>query len=737
MAEEGRKWRITLEDGRVLDLNADQSIRDARSAREYAQRWAAINPAGEEISTYNVRLGDGRVLPVPATSEEAAARFVEEVYTPTGRAVSDAQNRLSNAHLGIDGESTGQWDFIDQASNAATLGLTRQTNAGIAAGIAGLQNLGERLGIGEGAGYSAGDAYNASRAAENIAQSEWERANPAQAIGGGLLGGAGAPGVAAAGKFVTGARGAGGLLSQSLGGVAARSGAVGAGYGATQGLLNSAPGDEVGSTVRGGIVGGVVGGAVPIAARGATAAARFTGADQIPAVLNRATGGRIPMLNGSVERRNISRLVETMRQDGISEDQIRENVAEAVRRGITPNLLDAIGPNATRTRALIVGAAQAPGRGMTAGAQYANEVRGSLQDEAVGQAYRLTPGETRTAAAYSDDLGRTNRQLADELYAEPYRERVSLTDESRRALDGMGPQMNAARQESSFRFPDQAQDIGALANGGADDVSAAALDRINRQIGQAGRNAGLPGDNQNLGLAADYGARSGALNEVLDNVPGLLPARSTYRGYAAAQEGVEEGLGALRPQTRPADYIDNLDTLQRTEAASEMGAGIPLPSTREAAGVGLRDTIVQQLGGAREGAVGPLNNLAGRAESNNARQVLEATYGPEAADLFQGGMGILRDRGAMANFMDSTRGSPTAGRLTAGGMADAPGIPATLQAAMGLLSKIRRGVTLTDADREAIVQLGTRFGQMPPLNLGPRGAPVSGPAAPILSQQVE
>lgn len=720
-----RLWRVTLDDGRVVELSASDTIRDEDSARRYAQRWAAINAADGEVGNYNVTLDDGSSISVPATSPEAAQRFVTEVYTPTGRAYADAQERAAS--------TPGQVRALNQGF---TYNLITPLDAAGAAAETGVNNFLGNMGIGDGAGYGMGDAFNAVRSAEGAAARDFAESNPVQSIGLNVTGGLLNPLTRVGGRFAAGQRGGQGLLaSQELAPIVARSAALGAGTGAVAGAAGSEPGDELGATGRGALLGGLVGGGAPVAGRVASATARYTGLDQLPAVANRMTGGRVPALNGSVDRRALARLSESLRQDGVSEDQLRTAMNEATRRGITPNLLDLIGPNATRTRSLIVGAAQAPGPGMTAGAQYANDVRGTLTDDAIEQAYRLTPGETRTAAAYADDLGRTNRQLADELYAEPYQARVLMTDETRRALNGMGPQMNAARQESSFRFPDQAQDIAALASGGADDVSAAALDRINRQIAQAGRNAGLPGDSQNLGLAADYGARSGALNETLDAVPGLLPARSTFRGYANAQEGVDVGRSALQPQTRPADYLDQLDTLQRTEAISEMGAGIPIPSAREAAGVGLRDEIVQRLGREREGAIGALNGLAGRAEGNNARQVLEGTYGPDSAEIFQGGMGMLRDRGALANFMDSTRGSPTAGRLTAGGMADAPGIPATLQAAIGVLSKIRRGVTLTDADREALVRIGTQFRQQPQFQLGPRGAPVSGRAVPILAQQ--
>lgn len=732
-----RIYEVKLDDGRVIQLQETNE----RRARDAAYEWARTNPAGSPIQSFQVGY-EGATYEVPAVSQEAAEAYMQ-ARGPAIRAreLSTERKEAAGAMRDIpftEADESRVWDATDNVVNAFTFGLDKLSGAGIEAGLTGISNLGERLGIGEGSGTTMGEAFNASRSVQNQAQSDYRRERPIEALGTGLLGAVANPVSQAGAGFALGRGGGTGLMgalnSTRLPAVAARSGVLGGAYGAVEGGLNANPGEELEDAQRGAIIGGLTGGAAPVAGRAASATARATGLDQIPAVLNRVTGGRIPALAGSTDRRAMNRLAEAMRTDNLDPAVIRTAMNDAMRYGVTPNLLDLIGPNATRTRALVVGAAQAPGPGMTAGAQYRNEVASNLPDEAVGSAYRLTPGETRSSAAYIDDLANNNRQIADATYEQPYQARVPLTPEARRALADMNPAMTAARQESSFRFPAQAADIDAMAAGQATDVSAAALDRINRQIGQAGRNAAIPGDSQNPGLAADFGARSGAIDEILENVPGLAPARGAYRGYSNATEATKAGSGALAPNTRPANYIDDLARMEQVEARAEMAAGIPVPGTRQSAGIGLRDELVQRLGRAREGATGPLNDLASRAEANNARQVLEATYGEAPAEAFQGGMGMLRDRMALANFMDSTRGSPTAGRLEAANM---PGMSATLSTAMSILSKIRRGVTMTDADREALIRLSTQFGNVPMPNLLPRGAPVSGRAAIPLGSQLQ
>jgi len=717
-------FEITLEDGRKILLEEQNET----LAKEAGRRWARLNPAdGGEIGIYEVTVGD-RTVKVPAVSEEAAVEFTQ-AWGPQQRALEDARNNQASASgVTLSGDPVA-YDAADNAVNGMTLGLDKIANAGLNAGITGFQNL-----IGDGPGYGMSDAFMASRLAENEAQQAYAAEKPIESLTTGLLGGLATPGASQLGNFVTQGAGRGLLASETLLPAVGRGIAAGTPVGAASGLLNSNPGDEVGATGRGAVMGAALGGGVPLASSAASATVRATGLDQIPAVLNRVTGGRVAALNGDVDRRALQRLSEAMRTDRISPDQIRTAMNDAMRYGISPNLLDIVGPNATRTRALVVGAAQKPGPGMTAGAQYRNEVAGSVQDQAVDQAYRLTPGETRSAAQYRQGLDDTSEQLARTDYAPIYDEQVAITPEVERALSGMTPQMRLAQQESSFRFPERAAEIDALSSGQADQVSAGALDRIQRQMGNAGRNATRSLENANPGLAADYYARQGAVNEALEAIPALAPARATYRGYNLAGEGVDLGQQAMsqsRNSIRPADYVDQLGVLEQQAQDTAAIANRQIPSARQGAQVGMRDQIVQDLGNMVEGGGVP-SRLFNSNDSANVRQVMGATFDQPVVDDFQGALGMLNERNRIANFMDATRGSPTAGRFGSVEMGDIPRSPFAVAAA--ILSKIRRGATMTDADREALIRLSTQFGATPPTPAS-RGVPVSGRLAPILAGQ--
>jgi hypothetical protein len=714
-------YEITLEDGRKILLEEQNET----LAREAARRWARLNPPdGGEVGIYEVTVGD-RTVRVPAVSEAAAIEFTQ-AWGPQQRALEDARARAAT--------TPGQ---VRAITEGFTANLVRPLDAATAALETGVTNLAGDMGIGDGAGYGMSDAFNAVRVAEGERSEDFFNEEPVQSIGLNILGGYANPLLRRSGDFVASGAGRGLLASEGLLPAVGRGLGVGAGIGGVSGLAASNPGDEVGATVRGGIIGGALGGGVPLASGAATATARAVGLDQLPAVINRATGGRISALNGDVDRRNLQRLSEAMRADNISPDQIRTAMNDAMRYGISPNLLDIVGPNATRTRMLVVGAAQAHGPGMTAGTRYRDEVAGSVQDQAVDQAYRLTPGETRSAVQYRQGLDDTSEGLAATDYAGPYAERVPITNEIERALQGVPGEVEAARRASAYRFPERAAEIADLVdpNTFTGEVSGGALDRIQRRLGTAGRNARRSLENPDNEMGADLYARQSAINEALEAVPGLAPARATFRGYNVAGEGVDLGQAGIRQSAgsvRPADYIDQMGVLEQQAAEAAAIANRAIPTPRQGAQVGMRDQIVQDLGGMVEGGGVP-SRYFNTNDSANVRRVMGATFDQPVVDDFQGALGMLNERMRIANFMDSSRGSPTAGRLSA---VDAlENQPRSVSGVvLSLIGKIRRGATLTDADREAIVRLGTTFGATPPTP-ATRGVPVSGRIAPILAGQ--
>ena len=720
-----QRYAVTLDDGRVVTLPADSP----EEASRWAERWVSFNPAGEgEYGTYQVELEGGDVYDVPAISQEAAAEYFN-AWTPEIMAREDATERQRGAAgVNLDG-SPSAYDGTMNAVNAASFGLDKMLNAGVSAGVTGLQNL-----TGNGPGYGMREAFDASRFAQNRAQDDFNAENPEMSLLTGLLGGAGAPGIGAAGRFVQGGRGLFGRAAQQAGrtnstaGQAARAAIVSAPAGAAQGALNADPGQEAAAARNGGIAAGLFGGAMPIAGRGATALARATGVAAIPSMINRVTGGRFNF-GATADDLAMGQFGDSLGQDGMTQAELQAIVA--ARPGV--NLLDAIGPNATRTRALMQGAAMQPGPAQTAAMNYRNTVAESLQDRAIARAYDLTPGETRTAEQFRTANSDLQDRLAAEDYRVPYETRIPMTQDLDRALADVPGEIGRARTGSRYRFPAQAAEMDDLMdpNTGTVDLSAATLDQIQQRFGRTARNARRSLEDADNALAADMTARQATIDGALDNVPALSEARAVFRGYQQGIDGTELGQRALAPSTRPADYADELARMQAISEEAERIAPRQMPDARLGASVGLRDDIVNKIGNLGEGSTGILNRLA---TAPNPREVMEATYGPAAAP-FRQDIGQMVDSLNNARFIDPTTGSQTAIRRAAENLVAPPALTPT-NILFSVIDKIQRGATLTDAEREALVRLGTV--SMDPNNIPTprfRTPSVSGRTAPWLGVQ--
>jgi hypothetical protein len=701
------RYQIRLADGRIVIF--EESSEEA--AIRAAQRWMELNPFGEQIDYYEVTLENGDIKRIPAVSEDAALQFVS-AWGPQQRALADAES-FQFGGMDADGNPLN-YDAASNAINNATLGLDKILLASSAAGVTGLRNL-----VGEGPGYGMEDAFNAFRQAQNTAQRDYLAENPAEGLFSGLLGGAAMPGSRQLANF--GLRGVGGANTAAQ---AARGVVAGAPIGAVSGALNADPGEEAQGAGFGATVGAITGGGVPVAARTATGAARVFGTPTRQ-MLNTMTGGNVPGLRGGgADRQAMIRLAETMRRDGLDEQTVRAALNNVLTRGMDTNLLDIVGPNATRTRALIQGAALKPGPAQTLATQYRTQVATDLPDRVIDRAYELTPGNRQTAAAYREGLEGTRDQLAEVDYAPVYQQRVAVDPRIEEALADLPTELAQARRTAQLRRdPQRVQEIEGLMDPDEiiDDVSAATLDRIQRRLGTSGRNLERRPIDPDVETAAGYYSRQGSINEVLDEIPELAPARATYRGYQTALNASDAGLDALRPTTRPADYARQLAEMEATSQAAAQTAQRTIPTAMEGAGVGLRDQIVNTVGNMPEGSTGFLNRLG---TARNPTEVLEATYGP-AAKPFQEDINRYVQSLQNARFIDPGTGSQSYSRIAAEDLVD-PLPQGKTQMIMGLVNRIRRGATLTDAEREAIVRMSTQ-------PLSPNGIPISVDRRPSVS----
>ena len=214
-----------------------------------------------------------------------------------------------------------------------------------------------------------------------------------------------------------------------------------------------------------------------------------------------------------------------------------------------------------------------------------------------------------------------------------------------------------------------------------------------------GRGAKMNQSPDTRDIAGGLFSRAGDIDAALDAVPGLQPARQTYRGMRAQEDALE--LGGSGAFNTPDEYVQAL----RDKLAMATPVDNPFPVSAEdirgSAGLGLARDIERQIGAPAEGATGYLNKLA---TGTNAGRVLEETF-PGQAQGYRESIQQLIDQLNQARFISPNSGSQTALRLEDQGLLDA--IPTSKTALMAKLwDAIKNGAQITDAEREAIVRLG-------------------------------
>ena len=478
----------------------------------------------------------------------------------------------------------------------------------------------------------------------------------------------------------------------------AKNGLKAAGVGGGLGALIGASDSEgvegrLKGAAKGGALGAALGGGLSVAGEAIVNPALKTTAR----IANKATGGKLINPN----RLAAQRLTEALRKDGLNAQQVQTAMNEWLKNGNTPQLMNLAGEN---TRRLIRAAA---GKGGEAGALAASNVEtlaADLQGNAIKQTRALTP-EKRAAQIVSDAIKAKRSGLADVQYKAPYSEPVqvdegvisALSDEPGKAALRRARTAAVARRNAQ-QVAEIDQMLAALETGGdLPQVSGGALDRV--KIAMGGRGAKMNQSPDTRDIASGLFDRANEIDAALEAVPGLQPARQTYRGMTAQDQALE--LGGSNAFNNPDEYIQAL----RDKIAMATPVDNPFPVTgddiRGAAGVGLARDIERQIGAPTEGATGFLNKLS---TGTNSGRVLEETF-PGQAEQYREAINQLVGQLNDARFISPNHGSQTALRLEDTGLIDA--IPTSKTALIAkLVDAIKSGASITDAEREAIVRLG-------------------------------
>lgn len=491
-------------------------------------------------------------------------------------------------------------------------------------------------------------------------QADFARQNPIQAGGlqlaGGLLTGGASFGTGLAGAAATGAAygaGAGGL-------------------GATGSFAQRLP-----SAAIGGAAGGALGAGAAAAAPYASRLAGITGAG-----MRRIIPARQSVAERFAPLVDDAAVAERQRLQGL---------------GLNPSVMDVLPQRAER---LVRTAAGPAGPGAEMAVTRSRDLTQNLKPDIMSDTRALN-GDPRTATQVREGLLDTRSTLAEQQYAPAYEAQVPVTEEIISAIsDAPGrAALNRARQAAvARRNVDQVTEIDRLLNGDTSQpVSAGTLDRVRIAMGNRAealsRNATGARD-----IAGGLNSRAGDINAALDNVPALAPARETYANLSGAVDALDNaGQVFSLPPEDFAQVVQNLT-----------------PEQRQASIIGVRQEIMETLGGQKAAGTGTLDRIA---QAPYARQNLAMLLGEDEAARYLAQIDARVQQTQRAARVSPNTNSQTFGRgldeetFNAANMVGAAVDGA--RAARGdplafgrTLDRLRARATMSPADREAIVAMG-------------------------------
>lgn len=581
--------------------------------------------------------------------------------------LTDSQSRAAEQAV----RTNGAYD----AGNSVFQGLLAGFADELAGKSAGLGQLGRnaiRRVQGQPIEINSADLSNAVTNEWRQQERQFAQSNPVQNIGGQVAGG-----------LLTG----GGAIGTGIRGAAI----TGAAYGATSGAGNAEGGviERLPSAAVGGVVGGALGGAVQgggqLAAPYISRIAGITGAASNP--IRNAAARR----NADPEARAAMRFVDTLDPQAAFAERARLQSL-----GIQPSLADVGGNTSER---LIRTAAGPAGPAADIAVTNAVSRQANLKPEIMAVTRGLSP-EPGTASQYVDALTSRRSNLASAEYAPAYQARVpvseevitALADEPGRAALRRARLAAVARQDSQ-----QVQEIDALLSGSPPgEISAGTLDRV--RIAMQGRGAAMQQRPDTRDIAGGLFGRASQLDTALEAVPELAPARANYRNLSGAIDAVDEASQVF--STAPEDFAAIVSRMT--------------PEQRNAMIVGVRQEIMDTLGGQRNAGTGSLQTIS---ESPYARQNLEALLGPDEASRYIEGIRARVQQSQRAQRISPNTNSQTFGRsmdedtFSAANMIGA-GVDA-IQGARGnvvaigrTIDRIRARATMSPEERQAIAQLG-------------------------------
>lgn len=466
----------------------------------------------------------------------------------------------------------------------------------------------------------------------------------------------------------------GAALGRGVGGAALTGGAYGALAGA--GSAEGDVADRALPAALGGAVGGVAGGAL---------GAATPYAQRLASIASAGTRRVIPA------RQSVAERFAPMIDDAALAERARLQEL-----GLRPSVMDVLPQRAER---LVRTAAGPAGPGAEAAIGRSRDLTQNLKSDVMSDTRALT-GDPRSASQVREGLLETRSTLAEQQYAPAYAARVPVTDDLVSALSdepGRAALRRARAAAVARRNDEQIGEIDRLLAGDtSQDISAGTLDRV--RIAMSGRAQAMQQRPDTRDIAGGLFNRAGQLDETLELVPELAPARATYRNLSGAVDALDEAgqVFSLPPQ----DFEGIVRSLT--------------PEQREAAIIGVRQEIMDTLGGQKAAGTGSLDRIS---QAPYVRQNLALLLGEDEAARYLAQIDARVQQTQRAARVSPNTNSQTFGRAVDEDTFNAASlVGATVDGARAArgdpmafgrtLDRLRARATMSPADREAIVSMG-------------------------------
>jgi hypothetical protein len=366
-------------------------------------------------------------------------------------------------------------------------------------------------------------------------------------------------------------------------------------------------------------------------------------------------GYRLPVAPAApVQRPQRDEAIDSLMR-GLDPVALQTRAAELRAAGIDPRLIDVL-PDQGLGRVRAAATRQTPGRDQMVAA--AEQARINLPERVGVQVRRNVSGTPTQLQATIDQLRAQRGAQAATDYGPAYATRINIPPEVSQAV-----RSNTGRQaindallvarENMGTPADEIADLERLlqaaqgAEGPLPAVSARVLDRVQIAMRQAAENAAGYGPGANRPLASAIRGRRDVINQALDVVPDLAPARQAYRQASSVIDATEAAPGAI--------------TAGGAEDIANLTQGLTPQQLQPA-----RDVLAQSMIERGGESLSSARNLLERAAFSPEMQGRVASYtGPQSAQGLATGARLELER-----LKNLQRASPRIGSETATNASD-------------------------------------------------------------------